>query len=59
MRPERPDLLHGGHRINVLFGVFSLRLPFSAALALAGIQSAVGGVIAGFVGFLIAVIVTG
>ena len=59
VRPERPDLLHGGHRINVLFGVFSLRLPFSAALALAGIQSAVGGVIAGFVGFLIAVIVTG
>jgi ABC-type transport system involved in multi-copper enzyme maturation permease subunit len=58
-RPERPELLHGGHRVNVLFGAFSAHLPVSAALVLAGIQSTVGGGIAGFVGFLIAVIVTG
>jgi ABC-type transport system involved in multi-copper enzyme maturation permease subunit len=59
VRPERPELLRGGHRIGVLFGLWELRLPTSAAIATAGIHTFLADLLAGFAGLVIAVIVTG
>ncbi len=58
VRPERPELLHGAHRLGVGFGLMETRLGTSAAIALAGIERFLADVLAGLAGLLFAVVVT-
>ncbi len=58
IRPARPELLRGAHRMNLLFGLADFRLPLSAAMIVAIIQMTLADWVAGWVGIIIAIIVT-
>ena len=58
LRPSRPELLHGAHRVGILFGMARFRPATSAANLVAWIESVLADVIAGLFGILFAVVAT-
>lgn len=58
VRPLRPELVHGAHRVGFLFGAVNFRLSVSAALMVAGIESLLANVLAGLGGIVFACVVT-
>lgn len=59
VRPERPELLRGAHRVGALFGLFSVRPRWSAAYTIGFLERFLADGLAGLAGLLFAVVVTG
>lgn len=57
-KPSRPEILRGAHRMGVFFGAVRIRLATSAADVVAKIQSFLADLIAGWVGIILALVVT-
>lgn len=58
LKPSRPELLHGGHRVGIFFGAMSYRLPTSVAVLVSAIEIILADWIAGVAGVIFALIVT-
>ncbi len=58
LKPSRPELLRGAHRMGIFFGATSFRLPMSAAQMVAGIEAFLADWIAGVGGIIFALVVT-
>ncbi len=58
LRPSRPELLRGAHRVSILFGAASFRLGISAAMFIFIVEQTLADLFAGIVGLIIALVVT-
>ncbi len=58
LKPARPELLHGAHRLGFLFGAVDIRMTTSAANLVAQVESLLADVVAGWVGIIFALVVT-
>jgi ABC-type transport system involved in multi-copper enzyme maturation permease subunit len=59
LKPARPETLRGAHQASFFFGALKTRLPMSVALFVTILQTTLAQVVAGLVGLLVAVVVTG
>jgi ABC-type transport system involved in multi-copper enzyme maturation permease subunit len=58
LKPARPELLRGAHRVGILFGLKTFRLPFSEAAIVFWVELLLANLVAGLGGMIFAVIVT-